>query len=90
MCRSDRLAGRSIGYFLGNTSLDDYMANVRHWSGTKDEGALIIFADDAEYCGTRGYYDVKYYGDYSKCFGIVPEAPDRLEAMVNAVSELGT
>ena len=89
MCRSDRLAGRSIGYFLGNTSLDNYMQNVRHWSGTKDEGALIIFADDAEYCGTRGYYDVKYYGDYSKCFGIVPEAPDRLEAMVNAVCELG-
>jgi len=74
MCRSDRLAGRSIGYFLGKTPLGDYVENVRHWSGTKGEGSLIIVADDAEYCGTRGYYDVKHYGDYSKCFGVVPEA----------------
>ncbi len=89
MCRSDRLAGRSIGYFLGSVPLEDYMENVRQWTGTKDEGSLIIVADDAEYCGTRGYYDIKHYGDYSKCFGIIPEAADRLEAMVNAVMELG-
>jgi len=89
LCRSDRLAGRSIGYFLGNTSLDEFMATVKQWSGTKDEGVLLIVADDAEYCGTRGYFDVKHYGDYSKCFGVVPEAGDRLEAMVNAVCELG-
>jgi hypothetical protein len=89
MCRSDRLAGRSIGYFLGKVPLQEYVDNVRQWSGTKDEGSLVIVADDAEYCGTRGYYDIKYYGDYSKCFGVVPEAGDRLEAMVNAVSEIG-
>lgn len=89
MCRSDRLAGKSIGYFLGKVPLEDYIANVKRWSGTKDEGALLIVADDAEYCGTRGYYDIKHYGDYSKCFGVVPEAADRLEAMVNAVTEIG-
>jgi hypothetical protein len=89
MCRSDRLAGRSIGYFLGHTPLKEYVENVRHWSGAGGEGSLIIVADDAEYCGTRGYYDIKHYGDYSKCFGVVPEAAERLEAMVNAVSELG-
>jgi hypothetical protein len=89
MCRSDRLAGRSIGYFLGRMSVGDYVANIRHWSGTQDEGSLIIVADDAEYCGTRGYYDIKYFGDYSKCFAVEPEAADRLEAMVNAVCEVG-
>ncbi len=89
MCRSDRLAGQSIGYFLGKTPLDDYVANVKRWSGTRNDGSLIIVADDAEYCGTRGYYDIKHYGDYSKCFGIVPEAGERLEAMVKAVSEMG-
>ncbi|MFW6189393.1 MAG: hypothetical protein ACOC7T_03085 [Planctomycetota bacterium] len=89
MCRSDRLAGRSIGYFLGSVPLEDYIENIERWSGDVDEGALIIVADDAEYCGTRGYYDVKHYGDYSKCFGVVPEAADRLEAMVNAVMDLG-
>ncbi len=89
MCRSDRLAGRSIGYFLGKVPLEDYIENIKHWSGTKDEGSLIIVADDAEYCGTRGYFDIKHYGDYSKCFGVVPEAGERLEAMVHAVTELG-
>jgi hypothetical protein len=88
-CRSDRLAGKSIGYFLGKTPLQDYIANVRRWSGDGGDGALVIVADDAEYCGTRGYYDIKHYGDYSKCFGVVPEAADRLEAMIKAVTELG-
>jgi glycosyl hydrolase family 57 len=89
MCRSDRLAGRSIGYFLGKVPLADYLANVKKWSGTKSNDSLIIVADDAEYCGTRGYYDIKHYGDYSKCFGIVPEAGERLEAMVKGVCEMG-
>lgn len=89
MCRSDRLAGRSIAYFLGSMPLGDYLNTVKRWTGTKDEGSLLIFADDAEYCGTRGYYDIKYYGDYSKCFGVVPEAAERLEAMVKAVTEIG-
>jgi hypothetical protein len=89
LCRSDRTAGRSIGYFLGKMTLDDYLKEVKRWSGKADRGSLVIVADDAEYCGTRGYYDVKYLGDYSKCFAVVPEAAERLEAMVKAVSELG-
>jgi hypothetical protein len=89
MCRSDRLAGRTIGYFLNKDPLDSYLENVRHWSGKKDEGALLIVADDAEYCGTRGYHDIKHFGDYSKCFAVVEDAGERLEAMVNAVTELG-
>ena len=89
MCRSDRLAGRTIGYFLGKSSLKDYMENVRKWTGKKDKGSLIIVADDAEYMGTRGYYDIKHYQDYSKCFGVEPEAPKRLEEMLKAVTDLG-
>ncbi len=89
MCRSDRLAGSTLGYFLENTPLDAYLANVRRWSGTKGEGSLIIVADDAEYCGTRGYYDIKHYSDYSKRFRVMPNAADLLEAMVKGVLELG-
>jgi hypothetical protein len=89
MCRSDRLAGRSIGYFLGGTPLESYLDAVKQWSGTKNQGSLIIVADDAEYCGTRGYYDIKHYGDYSRCFGVVPEAAERLEKMVNGVTKIG-
>jgi hypothetical protein len=90
MCRSDRLAGKSIGYFLGKVDLDDYMANVEKWTGTKDEGSLVIVADDAEYCGTRGYYDIKHLGDYSKCFAVEPQAGERLAAMIEAVMERGS
>jgi hypothetical protein len=89
MCRSDRLAGKSIGYFLGKMPLKEYMDNVKKWAGKKDTGSLIIVADDAEYMGTRGYYDIKHYQDYSKCFGVEPEAPRRLEEMLKAVMDLG-
>ncbi|MFO8006717.1 MAG: hypothetical protein R6V05_03180 [Candidatus Brocadiia bacterium] len=89
MCRSDRLAGSTLGYFLENTPLDAYLENVRRWSGTKDEGSLIIVADDAEYCGTRGYYDIKHYSDYSKRFRVMPNAAELLEAMVKGVLEIG-
>jgi len=88
-CRSDRCANRANGYFLGRLPLDDYIANVRRWSGTKDEGALLIVADDAEYCGTTGYFYVKHFTDYSKCFAVDPRAGEKLEALVKAVLELG-
>ncbi|MGD2174085.1 MAG: hypothetical protein PVJ27_01680 [Candidatus Brocadiaceae bacterium] len=89
MCRSDRLAGRTLSYFLENTPLDAYLENLRYWSGTKDEGSLIIVADDAEYCGTRGYYDIKHYSDYSKRFRVMPNAAELLEEMVKGVLEVG-
>ncbi|NLF40096.1 hypothetical protein GX586_11660 [bacterium] len=89
MCRSDRLIGKYVGYFLGRLPLEEFVENVRHWSGTKDKGATIIIADDAEYCGTTGYFFVKHYRDYSRSFSVDPNAADKLERMAKAVSELG-
>ncbi len=88
-CRSMRITNHSNQYFLGNRSLEQYMENVRRWSGTREDGALIIIADDAEYCGTTGYFYVKHYGDYDKCFVVDPGAGDKLEALIEAVMELG-
>lgn len=88
-CRSDRLVGKYLGYFLGKTSLDDFLANVRYWSGDREVGATVIVADDAEYCGTTGYYYVKYYRDYSRSFEIKPDAPEKLDAMLRGVLRLG-
>ncbi len=31
-CRSDRLVGKYLGYFMGKTYLEDFLANVRYWS----------------------------------------------------------
>ena len=89
LCRSDRLIGKYLGYFRGDkVTLDELIDNLRHWSGTKD-GATVFIADDAEYCGTTGYYYVKYYGDYSRSFDIDPTAAPRLDALLRRVLEVG-
>ncbi len=89
MCRSDRLAGKSIAYFREHVSLEDYIANVERWSGSDDEGCLIILADDAEYTGTTGYFYIKHEGDYSRTFNRDDRAAEKLEALVEAVMDLG-
>ena len=89
LCRSDRLVGKYVGYFMGKVSLEDYLANVKHWSGVENKGATIIIADDAEYCGTTGYFYVKYYRDYSRSFEAKPDAPEKLDAMIRGILQLG-
>lgn len=89
MCRSDRLVGKYIGYFLGKTSLDDYLDNVKKWTGNGKKGATIIIADDAEYCGTTGYYYVKYYRDYDKCFLVDPDAGNKLVKLIEGIKKFG-
>lgn len=89
LCRSDRLVGKYVGYFMGKITLADYLANVRHWSGTQNQGATIVVADDAEYCGTTGYFYVKHYRDYSRSFEVKTDAAERLDAMIRGLLDLG-
>jgi len=89
-CRSDRLIGKYISYFLGKIPLEDYIANVKKWSGADKKGATIIIADDAEYCGTTGYYYVKYFRDYDKCFVVDPTAGEKLDRLIAGVKKIGT
>jgi hypothetical protein len=89
MCRSDRLVGKYVSYFLGRISLEEYMGAIKKWTGKKDKGATIIIADDAEYTGTTGYFFVKYFRDYSKSFAVDPGAAEKLEKLINAVLEIG-
>jgi len=88
-CRSDRLVSKYLSYFRGATTLQQYLDNVAYWSGSGTPGATIIIADDAEYCGTTGYYYVKYHGDYSKSFAIDPSARTKLEELIAGVLALG-
>jgi hypothetical protein len=87
-CRSDRLVGKYVSYFMGKTSLEEYLANVKRWDGS-GKGATLIIADDAEYCGTSGYFYVKYYRDYSRSFEVRPDAPEKLDALIRGVLDLG-
>ncbi len=88
-CRSDRLVGKMLGYLRGNGTVEEVIDNIKYWTGDKDEGATVVMADDAEYCGTAGYYYVKYKGDYSRCFEVDPEAPKRLDDFLVCLRELG-
>ncbi len=88
-CRSDRLVGKMLKYLRGGEPLESVIDNIKYWSGTKGEGATCVMADDAEYCGTAGYYYVKYQGDYSRCFEIDPDAPARLDSFLRELLKLG-
>ncbi|MEI6602364.1 MAG: hypothetical protein WCL54_02640 [Clostridia bacterium] len=88
-CRSDRLIGHYVSYFLGRIPLQTYLDTIKKWTGNDVNGATMIIADDAEYTGTTGYFFVKYFRDYSKSFAIDPTAADKLEALINGVKGLG-
>jgi hypothetical protein len=65
------------------------MDTIKKWSGTKNKGATVIIADDAEYTGTTGYFFVKYFRDYDRSFAVDPTAYEKLTKLVTAVEELG-
>jgi hypothetical protein len=88
-CRSDRVANKSNAYFLGRLPLEEWLDNVRKWTGGSDDGALVIIADDAEYMGTTGYFYVKHFKDYSRSFDVDPGAGEKLDRLVAGVRELG-
>ncbi len=88
-CRSDRLVGKYLSYFRGNTTIEEYISNMIHWSGRKKQGATIIVADDAEYCGTTGYYFIKYKADYTKTFMSDPTAAPKLDVMIKEILNVG-
>ncbi len=56
--RTDRLAQVGLRYFIGERSFDETYNLLKKFS--TGEGGLIVYSDDAEYCGTRGWFDVKY------------------------------
>jgi len=63
--RSDRVCQFGVRYFMDmeGYSLDAYLALIKKYSAQKPdepEGALLVFADDAEYIGTNGWFKLKF------------------------------
>jgi len=92
--RSDRICQYAVRYFMGmeGYSHEDYLAIIDHYSGDRTgmgEGALIIFADDAEYIGTNGWFCLKYQNEPDRVFERVPDAKEKLIALVAAVQKRG-
>jgi len=92
--RTDRIAQFGVRYFMGmeGYSLDKYLALIQKYSAQLEgetEGALIIFADDAEYIGTNGWFRLKYQNKPDNVFEATPESHQKLINLLKAVRQMG-
>ena len=92
--RTDRIAQFGVRYFMGmeGYSLDKYMDLIRKYSQQgpgEPEGALIIFADDAEYIGTNGWFRLKYRNEPDHVFEATPQSRRKLIDLIAECETLG-
>jgi len=92
--RSDRIAQPGERYFMNKPgyTFELYTDLIRQYSKQTEgmpEGALVIYADDAEYVGTTGWYRLKYENMPDNTFERVPNSRDSLIRLVQAVNGLG-
>ncbi len=92
--RTDRVAQFGVRFFMGmeGYTLEKYLDLIRKYSKQPEgesEGALIIFADDAEYIGTNGWFRLKYQNKPDAVFEQVPEARRKLIDLMTAVRQMG-
>ena len=92
--RTDRIAQFGVRYFMGmeGYTFEKYMELIRTYSeqpAGELEGAVIIFADDAEYIGTNGWFRLKYQNKPDNVFEATPESRQKLIDLITAVHKLG-
>jgi hypothetical protein len=92
--RTDRIAQFGVRYFMGmkGYTFDKYLALIDRYSQQnpgEPEGAVIIFADDAEYVGTNGWFRLKYENKPDNTFEHTPESRAKLIALVSACLKRG-
>ena len=93
--RTDRIAQFGVRYFMGmeGYTLEKYLALVRKYSeqaAGEPEGALIIFADDAEYVGTNGWFRLKYQNQPDNVFEETPASKQKLIDLIKACKQMGS
>jgi alpha-amylase/alpha-mannosidase (GH57 family) len=92
--RTDRVAQFAVRYFMGmpGYTFEAYMDLIKKFSQQKadePEGALIIYADDAEYVGTNGWFRLKYQNKPDHVFEQTPESREKLVRLVEACKKIG-
>jgi len=93
--RSDRVCQFGVRYFMDmeGYSLENYMALIEKYSEQKPgepEGALVVFADDAEYIGTNGWFKLKFQNQPDNVFEAVHSARQKLIGLISECKKLGT
>ena len=93
--RTDRVCQFGVRYFMDmeGYSLEDYMALIEKYSRQKAdeaEGALIVFADDAEYIGTNGWFKLKFQNQPDNVFEVVETARQKLILLISECEKLGS
>ena len=74
-------------------TLEEYLGLVKRYSEQPEgepEGALVIFADDAEYIGTNGWFRLKYQNKPDNVFEACPDAREKLIGLISNCLELGS
>ena len=92
--RTDRVAQFAVRYFMGmeGYTFEKYMDLIKKYSAQEPgepEGAMIIFADDAEYIGTNGWFRLKYQNKPDNVFEKTPQSKEKLIALVKEVEKMG-
>ncbi len=92
--RTDRVAQFGVRFFMGmkGYSLAKYLNLIKRFSrqpAGEPEGALIIFADDAEYVGTNGWFRLKYQNKPDNVFERTPRSEKNLIDLISACKKLG-
>ena len=93
--RTDRICQFGVRYFMGmpGYALEKYMELIRKYSVQKPdepEGALVIFADDAEYIGTNGWFRLKFENKPDNVFEATPQSKHKLIELISECEKLGT
>ncbi|NUQ62699.1 MAG: hypothetical protein HUU20_09430 [Pirellulales bacterium] len=93
--RTDRIAQFGVRYFMGmkGYTFKKYLALIDKYSqqaAGEPEGAVIIFADDAEYVGTNGWFRLKYENRPDNTFEHTPASRKKLIDLVAACRERGS
>jgi hypothetical protein len=93
--RSDRIAQFGVRYFMGmkGYTLDKYLALIRKYSQQPKgapEGAVVVFADDAEYIGTNGWFRLKYQNKPDNVFEATPKSRENLIALMKGCLKMGS
>jgi len=93
--RSDRIAQVGVRYFMGmeGYSFEKYFGLIEKYSeqhSDEKEGALIIFADDAEYIGTNGWFRLKYENKPDNVFEETPGSKEKLIKLVSECKKIGS